>query len=157
MGLTSHLEYKDFYLNLTIDSRLGHKYYSKTSRWMYEHGTHINTVPGRDEYYANGTGLDPLKLGKIQSVTASQNVYNGGFIRMKEISLGYKLPASFISKLMLKQANVSLVFSNPFFIWRGSDFCDPTFSLNSTVGMEGIENGGEPAVRSLGINLNLKF
>nr|WP_129731339.1 SusC/RagA family TonB-linked outer membrane protein [Parabacteroides goldsteinii] len=157
MGLTSHLEYKDFYLNLTIDSRLGHKYYSKTSRWMYEHGTHINSVPGRDEYYANGTGLDPLKLGKIQSVTASQNVYNGGFIRMKEISLGYKLPASFISKLMLKQANVSLVFSNPFFIWRGSDFCDPTFSLNSTVGMEGIENGGEPAVRSLGINLNLKF
>ena len=58
---------------------------------------------------------------------------------------------------MLKQANVSLVFSNPFFIWRGSDFCDPTFSLNSTVGMEGVENGGEPAIRSLGINLNLKF
>lgn len=157
LGLTSHLTYKDFYLNLTIDSRLGHKFYSKTSRWMYEHGTHENTVPGRDEYYADGTGLDPLKLGKIQSVTAAQNVYDGSFIRMKEIALGYKLPKAFISKLMLKQANVSLVFSNPFFIWRGTDFCDPTFSLNSTVGMEGVENGGEPAVRSLGINLNLKF
>ncbi|MCC8154127.1 MAG: TonB-dependent receptor [Tannerellaceae bacterium] len=156
-GMTNRIGYKDFYLNFTIDSRLGHKYYSKTSRWMYEYGTHINTIPGRDEYYADGTGLDPLKLGKIQSVVAAQNLYNGGYIRMKEIAIGYKLPQSFISKLMLKQANVSMVLSNPFFIWRGSDFTDPTFSLNSTVGMEGIENGGEPAIRSLGVNLNLKF
>lgn len=76
---------------------------------------------------------------------------------MKEIAIGYKIPKKFAEKLWLKSANVSFVASNPFFIWRGSDFCDPTFSLNSTVGMEGIENGGEPAIRSLGINLNLKF
>lgn len=158
LGLTSQINYKDFYLNLSIDSRLGHKYYSKTSRWMYEHGNHQNTVATRDEYYGNGkTGLDPLKLGKIQSVVASENVYDGSFIRMKEIALGYKLPRKITDKLSLRSANISFVMSNPFFIWRGSDFCDPTFSLNSTVGMEGIENGGEPSVRSLGVNLNLKF
>lgn len=158
LGLSSSIEYKDFYLNLTIDSRLGHKYYSKTSRWMYEHGNHVNTALARDEYYASEkTGLDPLKLGKIQSVVAADNVYDGSFIRMKEVSIGYKIPKAFAEKLWLKSASVSLVASNPFFIWRGSDFCDPTFSLNSTVGMEGIENGGEPAIRSLGINLNLKF
>lgn len=157
LGFTSQIDYKNFYFNFTIDSRLGHKYYSKTSRWMYEHGNHINTVRTRDEYYNQGTGLDPLKLGKIQSVVASQNVYDGSFVRMKEIALGYRIPKSITDKLMLKSANVSFVVSNPFFIWRGSDFCDPTFSLNSTVGMEGIENGGEPAIRSLGINLNLKF
>lgn len=158
LGLSSSINYKDFYLNFTIDSRIGHKYYSKTSRWLYEHGNHINTAKARDEYYASGkTGLDPLKLGKIQSVVASENVYDGSFIRMKEIAIGYKIPKKFAEKLWLKSANVSFVASNPFFIWRGSDFCDPTFSLNSTVGMEGIENGGEPAIRSLGINLNLKF
>jgi len=157
LGFTSQLDYKDFYLNFSIDSRLGHKYYSKTSRWMYEHGNHKNTVKVRDEYYATGTGLDPLKLGKIQSVVASQNVYSAGFVRMKEIALGYRIPKSVAEKFMLKSANVSFVMSNPFFIWRGSDFTDPTFSLNSTVGMEGVENGGEPAIRSLGINLNLKF
>ena len=157
-GLSSSINYKDFYLNFTIDSRMGHKYYSKTSRWLYEHGTHINTAIARDEYYASGgTGLDPLKLGKIQSVVASENVYDGSFIRMKEIAIGYRIPKKFAEKLMLKSAQISFVASNPFFIWRGSDFCDPTFSLNSTVGMEGIENGGEPAVRSLGVNLNLKF
>lgn len=156
-GMTNRIAYKDFYLNFTIDSRLGHKYYSKTSRWMYEHGTHENTIPGRDEFYANGTGLDPLKLGKIQSVVAKQNLYSGGYLRMKEIALGYRIPQKFSSKLMLRQAHVSLVFSNPFFIWRGSNFADPTFSLNSTVGMEGIENGGEPSIRSIGVNLNLKF
>lgn len=158
LGFTSSVNYKNFYLNFTIDSRLGHKYYSKTSRWMYEHGNHINTVKSRDDYYTFGKqGLDPLKLGKIQSVVASENVYDGSFIRMKEIAIGYKIPTKFAQKLSLKSANVSLVASNPFFIWRGSDFCDPTFSLNSSVGMEGIENGGEPSVRSLGINLNLKF
>lgn len=157
LGLNSQIEYKNLYLNLTIDSRLGHKYYSKTSRWMYEHGNHINTVQVRDEYYGSGTGLDPLKLGKIQSVVASENIYDASFIRMKEIALGYRVPKKVVEKLSLKSANISFIVSNPFFIWRGSDFCDPTFSLNSTVGMEGIENGGEPSVRSFGINLNLKF
>jgi len=157
MGLTNNLKYKDFYLNLTVDSRLGHKYYSKTSRWMYEHGTHVNTVAGRDEFYEKGTGLDPLKLGKIQSVVAAQNIYSAAYVRMKEIAIGYHIPKSFCSKLQLSQANIALVVSNPFFIWRGSNFTDPTFSLNSTVGMEGVENGADPAIRSVGVNLNLKF
>ena len=56
-GLSSSINYKDFYLNFTIDSRMGHKYYSKTSRWLYEHGTHINTAIARDEYYASGAVL----------------------------------------------------------------------------------------------------
>lgn len=158
LGLSSSISYKNFSFNFTIDSRLGHKYYSKTSRWMYEHGTHENTAKARDDYYSSGEqGLDPLKLGKIQSVVASENIYDGSYIRLKELSLGYKIPNSLTKKMQLKSAYLSFVASNPFFIWRGSNFCDPTFSLNSTVGMEGIENGGEPAIRSLGFNLNLKF
>ncbi len=60
---------------------------------------------------------------------STERVADGGFIRMKEISVNYDLPRSFINKLRLRSASVKLQATNLFLIYSDSKLNgqDPEF------------------------------
>lgn len=67
------------------------------------------------------------------------------FVKLREISLGYKIPSKLYSKTGIKNASVSLTAQNVF-LWTNFTFSDPDL---------GDENLNAPSQRMLGLNIKL--
>ena len=87
---------------------------------------------------------------------AEEFVYDASFIKWRSFSLGYSLPASLFKKGWIKAATLSLVGRNLAILMKHTPNIDPESSINNTNG-QGLELSGYPAVRSMGININVKF
>jgi TonB-linked SusC/RagA family outer membrane protein len=102
-----------------------------------------------EDYYSSNTNK-PIEAKRIIDKT---------YLKLRELSINYSLPASVLSKLRLASLNVGLYGSN-LFLWTPSDnsFVDPETSTYGN-GIEGLfgEFGGAPSVRNYGIKLNLSF
>jgi TonB-linked SusC/RagA family outer membrane protein len=179
-GLTNELKYKGISLGFTLDLRQGGLMYSRTAEMMYFTGTAPNTIyndrqpfiipnsvietaPG--EYVENTT---PLDAGSIYSYWGQS--YGGGefnkrflvsksFLKLRELRIGYSLPASLLSHTPFGSIDVSLIGRN-LLVWTPSDnhFIDPE---STTFGNDLEADYGEfsatPTVRSMGVNVRLTF
>ena len=95
---------------------------------------------------------------------SSRFVEDGSFIRLKNISLGYTLPASFTEKLKMEKIYLALSGQNllTFTNYSGLDPEVNFFGGSGTNNLasntvRGFDFGNFPTVRSFTINLNLKF
>ena len=93
-------------------------------------------VPG-DEYKTNVPVLpsqDLIKLVGAENIERALNTYNysqirvadGGFVRMKNISLGYQIPQAFVKQYGMHSMSLRIQATNPFLIYsdkalRGQD------------------------------------
>lgn len=73
--------------------------------------------------------------------------YDETFLKLREVTLTYQLPASLLQKTPLQAASVSLVGRN-LLLWSKLPNVDPD---------TGADNLQTPATRSMGINVDLKF
>jgi len=170
LGFSNSVSYKGLSLYFLIDGKFGGQTFSGTNSVTYGNGLHSETLAGRE----NGlsvTGIDgatgssftttvaPENLssyyGRISSI-AEQFVQDSDFIKFRQLSLGHKLPQSLIGKSFVKDANLSFIASNLFYLSRSIDNIDPESAYN--VGnAQGLEYFGLPSTRSYGLNLNVKF
>jgi len=87
-------------------------------------------------------------------------IYDATRIRLREVSLSYRIPQSFVSKLKLSSANISLVGNNMWFRALNApksahlDFDRTSFGVGNGAGFEYI---GGPSARRYGFNLRLTF
>jgi hypothetical protein len=102
-------------------------------------------IPG-DRYTAYGWARNPN----------SRYVYDASYIKLRELSLTYKLPASLMDKTFISQASVSLIGSNLWIIHKNLPYADPEMSQSSG-NIQGFQCGVFPAVRRFGVSLNLTF
>jgi hypothetical protein len=92
-----------------------------------------------------------------QQVT-SVHVLDGDFIKLRQVTLGYALPKSVMSKVpVFKSAQVSLVGRNLLILMKKTDNIDPEATFSSNVRYYGIEGTSLPSTRTFGVNLNVKF
>ena len=88
---------------------------------------------------------------------ASENfVYDASFIKLRQISLEYDLPAKLLEKTPLKNVAVSFVGRNLAILYRKTDNIDPESSYTSGTG-QGIDQFTMPGTRSYGFNLRVTF
>ncbi|WP_134090366.1 SusC/RagA family TonB-linked outer membrane protein [Olivibacter sp. XZL3] len=120
---------------------------------------------------ADGTPNDNV----ISQVTYYANTYNWGgpqysysryelyvkknnYIKMRELSLGYRLPASIASKLKAKNLQLSVFGRNLFFIYRSIKDLDPEQMTGGSFWMDQVSNAGtSPATRTYGLMLRASF
>jgi len=81
-----------------------------------------------------------------------EQTYKASYVKLRELSLGYSLPASFASKLKAQRASVSLVARNPWLIYTAVPGIDPSESAGSW-----MEGGQLPGTRTIGLNLKVTF
>jgi TonB-linked SusC/RagA family outer membrane protein len=74
-------------------------------------------------------------------------VQSKSFVKLREISVGYRLPAQWLGKTGLKNASVSLTAQNAF-LWTRFKFSDPDVD---------DENLNSPSQRVIGLNFKLGF
>ena len=84
-------------------------------------------------------------------------MYDATNIRLRELSLSYQLPASWMEKSkVLKKAQVSFIARNLFFFYKKAPF-DPDLVLSTGNDNQGIDVYGMPTTRSWGFSLKCEF
>lgn len=166
-GVNNEFNYKDFNLSFLIDYNYGNKILSATSYYSIFRGLNKMTLEGRD-----GITTGVTETGSVNTVQAdaqgyyrslaqnvtSVHVLDGDFIKLRQVSLGYAIPASVLGKLKIfKAARVSFVARNLAILMKKSDNIDPEATFSSNVNYYGIEGTSLPSTRTYGVNLNLTF
>jgi len=81
---------------------------------------------------------------------------DGSFLRLKNIQLGYTLPASISQRLQIGKLRVYVSVANLLTItkYKGSD---PEIGITGNVNSYGVDRGMYPAAKTYTIGMNLTF
>ncbi len=85
-----------------------------------------------------------------------QDVYDGSFVKLREVSIGYSFPDAWLRRLGLAATRVSLVGRNLAILHKNIPNIDPDLAISAS-NFQGFEGGAVPSTRSLGVNLNFRF
>ncbi|MGV8091690.1 MAG: SusC/RagA family TonB-linked outer membrane protein [Mangrovibacterium sp.] len=113
---------------------------------VYEDGTPNTTRISNEDYMADGWVVSPNK----------RFVYDASFIKLRELTLTYKLPRQLLAKTFLTDASVSFVGSNLWIIHKNLPYADPEASQSSG-NIQGWQSGVMPSTRNFGFTVNLQF
>ncbi len=168
-GFLNNFNYKGFSLAVFIDYKLGGKMLSGTNFNAIRHGLHMRTLEGRE---GGVIGKGVTQTGEVNTVAAPVQtywehlrtqqivesvIYNAGYWKLRQISLGYDLTKWVPAKWPIKGLKLDLVANNVLIIKKWVDNIDPEsfgFASDNNVG---LESPGLPTTRSIGVNLNVKF
>ena len=172
-GLINAFRYKGFNFSALIDFQKGGSFFSTTQMFGRETGILEETATGNireDGVIAEGVKQDGTPNDVV--ITARQHYSsngNGGyninsidvidasFIYLREVSLGYNLPAGIVSKTPFSKVRLSVVGRNLWLMKSNSKHVDPTNITNSITNWQGLEGGALPSVRSMGVNVSFGF
>lgn len=168
-GFLNTFNYKGVSLSVFIDYKLGGKVLSGTNFNAVRHGLHMRSLEGR-EGGVIGQGVNQAGAANTVSVPAqtywehlrSQQiiesvVYNAGYWKVRQLSLGYDLTKFIPAKWPVKGLKVDLVANNVLMIKKWIDNIDPeSFGFGSD-NQVGLESPGLPTTRGIGVNVNIKF
>mgnify|MGYP005915635629 FL=1 len=164
LGWNHSLSYKNFTLYFLIDCRYGGDLLSQTQADMDMYGVSEVTANARDKGYVmlEGQRIDNVKgfyknvVGGRAGVT-EYYMYDATNIRLRELSVAYQLPASWVEKTkVLKRAQLSFSGRNLFFFYKKAPF-DPDLVLSTGNDNQGIDVYGMPTTRSWGFTLKCEF
>jgi len=112
-------------------------------------------VTTNDLYFTQGTGASFATNGAFEYA-----VFDGTIYRLREVSLSYSFPANLVKKLKLTGATFSLSGRNLWYLApnvpKYTNF-DPDINSVVSGNAQGVETGGAPSTRRIGVNLNLNF
>ncbi|RAV99909.1 SusC/RagA family TonB-linked outer membrane protein [Pseudochryseolinea flava] len=174
-GFNSQFSYKGFTLYGQIDVKRGGDLYSMTTSWGRYAGILEETLLGREDGIVGdgvkniGTAENPEYVQNDIVVTAEQynkaaysnsiaesSVFDGSYVKLREVRLGYTVPNSIFGRLPFKDLNVALVGRNLALLYSTVPHVDPETSFSNT-NAQGLEFGQLPSARSIGFNISFKL
>ncbi|MEP7145039.1 MAG: SusC/RagA family TonB-linked outer membrane protein [Ferruginibacter sp.] len=173
-GFLNGFTYKGINLSVFIDFKLGNKMLSGTNFNAIREGLHKLTLEGRTGgVIGDGVNVDATGnvTGKNTTVAPVQTywehlrsqqivepvIYNGGYWKLRQISLGYDFTKFLPGKWPVKGVRLDFVANNVFIIKKWVDNIDPESFGYAADGQAGLESPSLPTTRGLGVNLNIKF
>ena len=107
------------------------------------------------QFAANGTKTYVQDyVSRVHSIP-EPNMMSKSYLKLREIILGYNLPAKVLGKSFIKNASVSFVARNILYFMKDSRFKD--VDIDQYAGSQSSINLQTPTTRSYGINLNIVF
>jgi outer membrane receptor protein involved in Fe transport len=83
-------------------------------------------------------------------------VYDASYIKLREVSLTYNLPAVWLNKTFVKGVSLSAVGSNLWIIHKNLPYADPESGL-AAGNAQGYSIGSLPTTRDFGFNIKINF
>lgn len=208
-GFATSLSYKNFFLDMSFDYRIGGAVMNLPYQYLMGRGSLEDSMPYRDaahggktyylgadnkpvpftgergpngeKVYDNGMILKGVKAdGKPNDIMIaadkyyhytynwggydpadvtyySHSIFDNTYVKCRELSLGYNLPKSLLSKFKCKSLQVSVYGRNLFYLYKNL----PGFDAEATDGTSWITQasiGGSTATtRSVGVSLRASF
>jgi len=112
-------------------------------------------VTTNDLFFTQGTGASFAINGSFEYA-----VFDGTVYRLREMVLSYALPSTILNKLKLTAVTFSVSGRNLWFLApnlpKYTHF-DPDINSVVSGNTQGVETGGAPSTRRVGVNLNITF
>lgn len=182
-GLNNSFAWKGINIDFLIDFKFGGDIFSGTNNRLTQWGLHQQSLLGREgEEPLHVTGVvnvgtrdepvyEPIdrdltaqearqywgRVGGESTAISTMFMYDASFIKLRQLTIGYNLPASFLSKTPFQRVNISFVGRNLAIIHKNIDNVDPESNYSLNAGAQGLDYFGFPATRSYGFNLSLGF
>ena len=188
-GLRNTLSYRNLSLSFLLDISQGAEIYSQSNMYMTLYGTGAWTEANREgglvadgivaTQQADGTWVSTGQAnttavtaqeywlhavpGSTQAIT-EEFVYDGSYIALREVVLGYTFPKSVVEKTPFRSLRLSLIGRNLGYLQNDVPGVAPDayiFNRNTAGGGSGvglgIENNSFPIARTFGVDLNIGF
>ena len=185
LGLENSLEFRDFVFGFLFDLRYGGTIISRTLSIASTAGNLENTLGDACGCEDNAIGTretgiigDGVMMDEATGQWMENNIavpaqtffnrfydrdneanarYDATYLKLREVRLGYRLPARLVTRLGATGAVLSVIGRN-LAVWTENPHFDP--ELNAMQGqrfVQGVEDMSYPSSRSIGLNLNLVF
>ncbi len=170
-GFSTSLNFKGITAGALFDFQKGGVIHSTSLQWAKYSGMHPETVEYNgqtgirengmildgvtDEGAANTVAVDPLTYYQTYWSVAAPNLYEGSFLKLRELRLGYTLPKSLLGD-KVRDVNISFYGRNLAILAADLPYLDPQI-ITGAGNLQGLENAQVPSTRSFGANLRFKF
>ena len=175
MGITNTFTYKNFEFDFLIDIKSGGDVFSFTDHLAATQGTDEITLNGR-EFYSGGNGImvpsNAVVDGTLTPLAASRGadpqtyfsrlgnisenwISDASFVKLRQVSISYNLPQSFLDKMSISRASISYIGRNLAILHKNTKNFDPEVGFNTAI--QGIEFFDMPSTSSHGLKLSVSF
>ncbi len=183
LGIRNNFSWKGIQVGALFDIRYGGEVYSHTQVIGRETGALIETLEGRANGYdislpengVIGSGVvqnedgsyspNAVKLPAREwhtSYTLGRSllegaIFDASYIKLRELRVGYTLPAKVLGHLPLRDVRLSVIGRN-LAVWSDVPHIDPeTASMSGGTVIPGVESMALPSTKSWGLNLSFKL
>ena len=166
-GLTLGATYKDFDFTMQMHGVFGQKIFSYsamrlTNMFSSDDGTSPNILATAaanawSPENPNGSEARLSILDENYNMRASDAwVKNGDFLKISNIQIGYSLPKSIVSKVLIQNARIYLAVQNVVCISGYNKYGDPECGQGSVL-YTGLDTGRYPMPRTYAFGVNVTF
>jgi len=159
-GFNNDFSYKNFSLNVFFQFTYGNDIYSNLNmmrNWVFAYNN-VSTdalnrwrKQGDVTDYPRAIRLDPLDNNRV----SNRWIEDGSFLRLKNVSLAYNIPAKILDKLKISGLKFYVTGQN-LVTWTHYTGYDPEVSSYSGLRL-GVDDGSYPQSRTYIFGLNLQF
>lgn len=159
-GFSNNFAYRGFDLNVVFTFSYGNDvlnanriyFEGAPNKYLNQFATYTNRWTPE-----NPTNKYPRAGGTKAIAVSSRVVEDGSFLRLKTVSLGYRLPSALLQKVSVKQARVYCSAQN-LVVWTNYQGSDPEVSTRSSGALvQGFDFVSYPRAFSLTFGFNLTF
>ena len=180
-SIANTIKYKNFSLSFLIDVKKGGDVYSQDmafglSTGLYKETAGLNDLgnPIRNSV-ANGGGVllsGVNESGGVNTTRAdfstylnpygyyggpeAMHVYDGSFVKLRNVSISYKLPKSALGNSFVDSMTFSVIGRNLWIIHKNLPYADPEAMMGAGNTL-GFQNGAHPSFREIGASVKIEF
>jgi hypothetical protein len=159
-GFINDFRYKDFTLSFMFQGMAGNDIFSQTLGTMWGgHGMARNaTIKEALDVWTPERPTDIPVLGgtSINHFNSSRFVYDGSFVKLKNLSLAYNIPKRLLSKLFIDHLEVYVSGQNLLNFTSFPGY-DPETNSSTDARSQGLEMGVIPNPRTYTMGLRIGF
>ncbi|MEA5461084.1 TonB-dependent receptor [Arcicella sp. LKC2W] len=161
-GVNLGANYKGFDVSVFVQSVQGTEIVGGLDHWLKSSNGETNSLKSRLDRWTptNTTSNEPRMTARDPNQNtrfSDRNVYDGSYTRIKNVTLGYTLPSSLLSKIKVSGLRVYVSADNLMTITKYPGFDPEVSQLNGSPLALGVDLVSYPQPKSYRVGLNLNF
>jgi len=164
-GLTNTFQYENFDLSILMQGVQGVNIINGNNRQTLTGNHNQNSLskyfnnyfdpayPTRDVLYPSPVSTAALPGPALSSLS----VENGSYLRVRNITLGYRLSDNTLNKFFIKSARIYATAQNPFLITKYTGYNPEANIMGSNPITPGVDQGTYPTARTFILGINFGF
>jgi TonB-linked SusC/RagA family outer membrane protein len=167
-GFSFKSDYKGFDVSVLLNGQAGVQIANQTRYWLYhmrydiiQGGITNVSTDLLNSWNGEGTSNELPRNSYLASprnrLFSTFNIENGAFLRVRNVQLGYTLPAAFSRRLAVSSARIYVAAQNLHTFTEYSGYDPEVGSLNQNVLQTGVDFGRYPVSRMFTGGINFQF
>jgi len=162
-GFTNNFHYKNWDASIFIQGSYGNDIMNLTYRnGVSNSSLYTNYLTDAANYWSptNPNAALPRPVGSISAqnnLISTRWIEDGSYARLQNVTLGYSLPSSLISKIKLSRMRIYGSVQNLYTLTNYRGYDPEVGSYNQNQLLTGIDNGRYPTPRTYSVGVNVEF